>query len=190
MHFIGKDNIVFHCIVFPSMLKAEGSYIPPDTHILYTAISGDSIIANSCNYLNNEVVTHKIVYDESYGNGLLVNVAWVKNGKVYTHSAELRKPLPDKKLRMAWTTFRDRLTPGQQEEWTLSISQPDGTPAEAQLIATLYDASLDKIAPHQWRNQDPRWLNMPSASWRTGHSHALWFQCGLLPHGRHQGQVC
>ena len=148
----------------------------PDTHILYTAISGDSIIANSCNYLNNEVVTHKIVYDESYGNGLLVNVAWVKNGKVYTHSAELRKPLPDKKLRMAWTTFRDRLTPGQQEEWTLSISQPDGTPAEAQLIATLYDASLDKIAPHQWRNQDPRWLNMPSASWRTDHGHALWFE--------------
>ena len=30
IHFIGKDNIVFHCIVFPSMLKAEGSYILPD----------------------------------------------------------------------------------------------------------------------------------------------------------------
>ena len=148
----------------------------PDTHILYTAISGDRIIANSCNYLSNEVVTHKIVYDESYGNGLLVNVAWVKNGKVYTHSAELRKPLPDKKLRMTWTTFRDRLTPGQQEEWTLSISQPDGKPAEAQLIATLYDASLDKIAPHQWSNRDPRWLNMPNASWRTGNGHALWFE--------------
>lgn len=30
IHFIGKDNIVFHCIIFPSMLKAEGSYILPD----------------------------------------------------------------------------------------------------------------------------------------------------------------
>jgi methionyl-tRNA synthetase len=30
LHFIGKDNIVFHCIIFPSMLKAEGSYILPD----------------------------------------------------------------------------------------------------------------------------------------------------------------
>jgi methionyl-tRNA synthetase len=30
VHFIGKDNIVFHCIIFPSMLKAEGSYIMPD----------------------------------------------------------------------------------------------------------------------------------------------------------------
>ena len=30
LHFIGKDNIVFHCIVFPAMLKAEGSYILPD----------------------------------------------------------------------------------------------------------------------------------------------------------------
>ncbi len=30
IHFIGKDNIVFHCIIFPSMLKQEGSYILPD----------------------------------------------------------------------------------------------------------------------------------------------------------------
>ena len=29
LHFIGKDNIVFHCIIFPAMLKAEGSYILP-----------------------------------------------------------------------------------------------------------------------------------------------------------------
>ena len=31
IHFIGKDNIVFHCIIFPAMLKADGSYILPDT---------------------------------------------------------------------------------------------------------------------------------------------------------------
>ena len=30
LHFIGKDNIVFHCIIFPAMLKAEGSYILPE----------------------------------------------------------------------------------------------------------------------------------------------------------------
>ena len=39
IHFIGKDNIVFHCIVFPAMLKAEGSYILPDNVPIYNGIA-------------------------------------------------------------------------------------------------------------------------------------------------------
>lgn len=46
---------------------------------------------------------------------------------------------------MKWTTFRDKLRPGQQEEWKLTVLYPDGRPAEAEMLATMYDASLDKI---------------------------------------------
>ena len=44
----------------------------------------------------------------------------VKNDVCYTHSASIVRPLPDKKLDVAWKTFRNRLTPGQKEEWTLA----------------------------------------------------------------------
>ena len=55
------------------------------------------------------------------------------------------KPAPEKKLQLKWTTFRDKLRPGQQEEWKLTVLYPDGSPAEAEMLATMYDASLDKI---------------------------------------------
>lgn len=58
--------------------------------------------------------------------------------------------MPDKRLRLTWETFRDRLTPGQQEEWRLTVKNPDGTPADASLMAVLYDKSLDQIRQHQW----------------------------------------
>lgn len=48
-------------------------------------------------------------------------------------------------MQLKWTTFRDKLRPGQQEEWKLTVLYPDGSPAEAEMLATMYDASLDKI---------------------------------------------
>ena len=73
--------------------------------------------------LKNEVFTHVIDYKPEYNNGILVTYAWVKNDVCYTHSASIVRPLPDKKLDVAWKTFRNRLTPGQKEEWTLIISK-------------------------------------------------------------------
>jgi hypothetical protein len=60
--------------------------------------------------------------------------------------------LPDKKLNLKWTTFRDRLTPGQKETWTLNITDANGKPAKAQLLSVLYDKSLDAIVSHNWSN--------------------------------------
>ena len=74
--------------------------------------------------------------------------------------------MPDKRLMLTWQTFRDRLTPGQQEEWQLKITKPDGTPADASLMAVLYDKSLDQIASHQWSFAPNNYLPMPSTSWQ------------------------
>ena len=46
---------------------------------------------------------------------------------------------------MKWEVFRDKLRPGQKEEWKLTIKTPQGQAAEAEMLATMYDASLDKI---------------------------------------------
>ena len=51
---------------------------------------------------------------------------------------------------MQWTSFRDRLIPGQEEEWTLNILRPDGKAAAAQLMATMYDKSLDQLTNMNW----------------------------------------
>ena len=83
-------------------------------------------------------------------NNISITFAFVRDGVVYREKAVIEAPMREHQLDMKWETFRDRLTPGQQEEWTMKIRQTDGTPAKAQLLAVLYDASLDQIAMPQW----------------------------------------
>lgn len=134
-------------------------------HIVYTLIAGEKLLESGTIDQSNAVTTRTFTYQEEYGDGALFTCAWVRNGQLYKHQAELRKPLPDKRLLLKWTTFRDRLTPGQQEEWTLSVTRPDGTPARASLMATLFDRSLDEILQHSWSFSPMMWLNLPSTAW-------------------------
>lgn len=117
-------------------------------HVVYTLISGDKVIADGRVDLNNELRTHAINYKEEWGDGVTLSVAWVKSGHSYVHMSHIKRPEPNRNLCIKWKTFRDRLLPGQRETWTLNISNPDGTPAKAQMLATMYDKSLDDIRDH------------------------------------------
>lgn len=134
-------------------------------HVFYTVFSGDRVLENGTMTLRDELHTRQFTYKPEYGDGILLNYAWVKGGILYRHSVSLRHPKKDTRLLMKWTTFRDRLTPGQKEEWTLSVTRPDGTPATAQLLATLYDKSLDQLRSHSWSLSMPIYYSLPYTSW-------------------------
>ncbi|MCR4918794.1 MAG: alpha-2-macroglobulin, partial [Prevotella sp.] len=143
-----------------------------DVHVVYAIYSKDQVVESGTVELDGELLNRKLNYDESYGNGLFLSFAWVKNGVVHTHNAAVRRPVPDKNLKLTWKTFRNRLQPGQQEEWTLTVMAPtlsgkteEWVPADAQLMATLYDKSLDQIKPHDWTLSPSEWLWLPSTSW-------------------------
>ena len=116
-----------------------------DVHVIYSIMSGDKVLENGTLELDNSIKKRKFEYKDEYGAGVLLQYAWVKNGEFYTHGFYIRKPLPVKDLNVKWTSFRDRLTPGQKEEWTLCVKTPDGKPAKAQIMATMFDHSLDQI---------------------------------------------
>ena len=137
-----------------------------DVHMVYGIYAGDSVIEQGVVKKNGELLNRKFVYKEDYGNGLLVSYAWVKNGQFHQHQHTIGRPMPDKRLLLTWETFRDRLTPGQQEEWRLRIVNPDGSPADASLMAVLYDMSLDQIKPHQWSFSPTNYLPKPSTNWQ------------------------
>lgn len=136
-------------------------------HVVYTLIAGDKIIENGRADLRNEVRTRAITYKEEWGDGITLSVAWVKNGKAYLHTERIERPQPDTHLNIKWTTFRDRLVPGQRETWTLNITNPDGTPAKAQLMATLYDKSLDQLRQHSFKLSLPAYNHVPWLSWKA-----------------------
>ena len=136
-----------------------------DVHIVYSLFSGNQLLERGTVDKSNALLNRKLIYKEEYGHSVVMTFAWVKENQCYTHVAKIQRPLPDKKLRLKWTTFRDRLKPGQQEEWTLTVKDADGKPVDAQLMATLYDQSLDQLSKHQWSLVPYLWLPLPDASW-------------------------
>ena len=140
-------------------------------HIVYSIIAGNKLLEKGAWELGDSIVTLPFTYKEEYASGIVLNYSFVKQGKCYTRMMSIARPLPEKKLDIAWKTFRNRLTPGQKEEWTLKITTPDGKPAKAQLMSVLYDKSLDQIAPHSWKMSlgFSQWL--PSCYWKSN----LWY---------------
>ena len=134
-------------------------------HIVYSIIAGNKLLEKGAWELGDSIVTLPFTYKEEYASGIVLNYSFVKQGKCYTRMMSIARPLPEKKLNIAWKTFRNRLTPGQKEEWTLKITTPDGKPAKAQLMSVLYDKSLDQITPHFWNLSLGFYQSLPDCYW-------------------------
>ena len=134
-------------------------------HIVYSIIAGNKLLEKGAWELGDSIVTLPFTYKEEYASGIVLNYSFVKQGKCYTRMMSIARPLPEKKLNIAWKTFRNRLTPGQKEEWTLQITTPDGKPAKAQLMSVLYDKSLDQIVPHSWNFSLGFYQSLPNCYW-------------------------
>ena len=145
-------------------------------HIVYSIIAGNKLLEKGAWELGDSIVTLPFSYREEYASGVVINYSFVKNGECYTRKISIARPLPEKKLNITWKTFRDRLTPGQKEKWTLRITTPDGKPAKAQLMSVLYDKSLDQLAGHTWEMSlgFSQWL--PDCYWK---SNLKYYKMGL-----------
>ena len=145
-------------------------------HIVYSIIAGNKLLEKGAWELGDSIVTLPFTYKPEYASGVVINYSFVKNGECYTRKISIARPLPEKKLNITWKTFRDRLTPGQKEKWTLHVTTPDGKPAKAQLMSVLYDKSLDQLAEHTWEMSlgFSQWL--PDCYWK---SNLKYYKMGL-----------
>lgn len=150
-------------------------------HIVYSIIAGNRLLEKGAWELGDSIVTLPFTYKEEYASGIVLNYSFVKQGKCYTRMMSIARPLPEKKLNIAWKTFRNRLTPGQKEEWTLKITTPDGKPAKAQLMSVLYDKSLDQIAPHYWNFSLGFNQSLPNCYWKHNLTFRSFYLNGVYP---------
>jgi len=137
-----------------------------NAYILYNVFSGDKLLESGAEYAKSGMINKRFSYKEEYGNALLVSYAWVRDKKLQTQNFTITKPIPKRELHLSWKTFRDRVIPGTKEKWVLSVKDSDGNNITANVIATLYDKSLDQLSPNRWNGFGPvlRW-NVPSAKW-------------------------
>ena len=150
-------------------------------HIVYSIIAGNKLLEKGAWELGDSIVTLPFTYKEEYASGIVLNYSFVKQGKCYTRVMSIARPLPEKKLNIAWKTFRNRLTPGQKEEWTLKITTPDGKPAKAQLMSVLYDKSLDQIVPHSWNFSLGFYQSLPNCYWKHNLTFRSFYLNGVYP---------
>lgn len=150
-----------------------------DACLFYDVVAGNRVVESRRIMLNNELLHLTFDYKEAYGDGAVLCLAMVRHGQLYEESVSVEKPKPDKRLLLRWTSFRSRLTPGQQEEWRVQITRPDGTPADAQMMACLYDASLDALVKNTWADYAVNFYRyLPSLLWQTN-----WTVRGLALYG-------
>ena len=121
-----------------------------DVTVFYTIQIGKRDLEIKSLKLSNEVKSIEIpITEECYGD-VFVTAIFVRHGRVFKDSKTISVSRINKQLDIKLVTFRDKTLPGSEESWQMKISDKFGKPVEAELAATVYDASLDSYRPHSW----------------------------------------
>ncbi|HET9055784.1 MAG TPA: alpha-2-macroglobulin family protein [Chitinophagaceae bacterium] len=100
--------------------------------------------------LNSETKTFDIIVNEDDRGGISTNWFYVQHNRVYTGSNQIDVPWTNKELKISYESFRDKTLPGSEEKWTLKVSGIKGDKVAAEMLASMYDASLDQFKTHNW----------------------------------------
>ncbi len=139
-----------------------------EVYLMWTEVDAQGATRHGSCYLTDTLVHWEVPYQESYGQGTTWSFAFVKNGVSYTRCITLKRKQPERKLNWRWETFRDQLTPGGVEEWKLVLTDEHGVPAAAELLATLYDASLEQIYNRPQRLHPFFTIYLHPSPWKVG----------------------
>jgi uncharacterized protein YfaS (alpha-2-macroglobulin family) len=108
---------------------------------------------------------NKITITDADRGNIKISLAFVKNNRVYSDNYAIQVPYSNKMLTIDYTTFRDKTLPGTKETWKVKISGMKGEKVAAELLTSMYDASLDQFYPHSW-NTPAIWnVNGYAANW-------------------------
>lgn len=93
---------------------------------------------------------NELLIEEKYRGNFAFHTTFVKNNRFYHHSNIVTVPYTNKELDIQFETFRNKLLPGQAEEWKLILKDKKGEKAAAEMVASMYDASLDAFKVNRW----------------------------------------
>jgi hypothetical protein len=121
-----------------------------DMNLMYEVRMHDSLVSRQWLTLTNRQMLAEVSVDEAYRGNFSVSFTFIDHNRVFNDNTVVQVPYSDKKLNLSVSTFRDKLLPGQQEEWRIRITGPKGKPADAEFLASMHDASLDLFRPNDW----------------------------------------
>lgn len=128
-------------------------------NVLYELWQGNNLIERKWDILDNENRLFSVPFKEQYREGVTLMLTYVKDQKFYTHKVDIIQEKPKNKLTISLDVFRDKIRPGAEEEWRISVKSHDGTPSSAEVLASMYDFSLDNI----FSTQDWNFISLPAS---------------------------
>lgn len=121
-----------------------------NVRVIYEIEHRDKIVNTQYLTLDNEQKRITIPIHEEHRGNVGVHFTFVKHNRLLTHSFNIQVPWSNKKLDISFATFRNKLNPGEKEQWRIKIRGPKGDRVAAEMVASLYDASLDAFRVNSW----------------------------------------
>ena len=118
-------------------------------HVLYELWQEDNLLERKWIGLDNENWLFSFPYEEQYKEGVTLMLTYVKDEKFYAHRVDLLPEKEKKELKVKLDVFRDKIRPDAEEEWRITVTGTDSNPSSAEVLASMYDFSLDNIYPSQ-----------------------------------------
>ncbi|MFK7907093.1 MAG: alpha-2-macroglobulin [Chitinophagales bacterium] len=128
---------------------AYGSALP-NTKILFEVEHNHQIVERKWLTANKEQKLYKVKVLEKYRGNFAIHFSAIRNNEVFTSSNTITVPWNNKDLKIELSSFRNKLYPGAEEQWTVKIGGMKGEKVSAELLASMYDASLDAFKSHGW----------------------------------------
>ena len=122
------------------------------------------------NYTQHIKGLHMLSYTakETDRGNVGISEAFVINNRVYTNQYNIIVPFSNKNLQVNYTSFRNKTEPGNKETWTVNIKGNKGEKVAAELLTSMYDASLDQFKQQSW-NEPNIWTSRYIQNQFTGH---------------------
>ncbi|ADQ79404.1 alpha-2-macroglobulin domain protein [Paludibacter propionicigenes WB4] len=147
--YVWLQSPVTECAVGESATILFGTSTQ-NSMILYEVMQGNTVLESKWIPFSDEIRKFNILYKESYGAGVTVMLTFMKNEQLFTRSVTLTKKVAERKLTPALSVFRNKLQPGEKAEWTITVPETEKNKNVAELMVSMYDASLNAIRPHTW----------------------------------------
>ncbi|MBO4662275.1 MAG: hypothetical protein J5630_06210 [Bacteroidaceae bacterium] len=137
-------------------------------HMYLMGFTGNRMVIDTVVSTSDTLCTLQIPYLAEYGDGLRLSASCVLDGIVEHREIKLWRRMPEKRLSLHWDTFRDHTQPGELQQWTLRVSHLNGSTERASVLMSVYDASLDALAPNSFGMQNVLSHYIPYARMRYG----------------------
>lgn len=143
-----------------------------NVQVLYEIEHQHKIVQRKWMKLSNEQERIEIPVEEKHRGNFAVHFIMVNNNRSWHKDETINVPWPSQALVISSGTMRNKLDPGKPETWKLTVKGPTGDKVMAEMVASMYDASLDAFRSHQW-NFDLSRTTFDATGWTSSNLGAV-----------------